>query len=124
MFKPNIRLAMSYFTNFVTDNMNALVPAGDTITKVKKEWYNFFWFIKRRTYLRKRRLFRSYLNRIWVGYPNPCVEGPDGQGRRFILTAEEIASLYHFPGRITAQAPTLARVGSKKGEPPSSLPID
>jgi hypothetical protein len=124
MFKPNIRLAMSYFTNFVTDNMNGLVPSADTITKVKKDWYNWFWFIKRRVYLKKRRLFRSYLNRIWVGYPNHCIKGPEKQGRKFVLTAEEIASLYHFPGRITAQAPTLARVVSRKGEPPSSLPVD
>ncbi|MBU4351069.1 hypothetical protein L6250_02710 [Candidatus Parcubacteria bacterium] len=124
MFKPNIRLAMSYLTNFVSDSTNALVPYPKTITKVKKNWYDWFWFIKRRTYLRKRRLFRSYVNRGWVGYPHPNVNGPDKQGSRYILTADEIASIYHFPGRITAQAPTLARVEARKGEPPSSLPID
>ena len=124
MFKPNQRLAMSYFTNFVTDNMQALVPSADTITKIKQNWYDWFWFKKQRLFLRKRRLFRSYVNRIWVGWPHPCVSDPDKSGRRFILTAEEIASLYHFPGRMVASAPGLSRVEAKKGEPPSSLPVE
>jgi hypothetical protein len=123
-FSPNNRLAMSYFTNFVTDNMNALVPSSETITKIKKNWYDWFYFAKQRTFVRKRRLFRAYVQRTWVGYPNPCVKSPDEEGRRFILTAEEIASLYHFPGKIVASAPALARVETKKGEAPSGLPVE
>jgi len=125
MFKPNSRLAMSYFTNFITDNMQSLVPAADTITKVKRNWYDWFWFLKRRLYLKKRRMFRSYVKRLWIGYPNPCVKAPDQSGgRRFVLTPDEIASMYHFPGRMQAPAPTMPRVEAKKGEPPSSLPVD
>ncbi|MDP3093738.1 MAG: hypothetical protein Q8N16_03155 [bacterium] len=124
MFRPNNRLAMSYFTNFVTENMNGLVPDSKTVTKVTQHWYDWFWLKKQRVYLRKRRLFRSYVHRIWVGWPHPTIRDPDQVGRRFILTAEEIASMYHFPGRIVAQAPTMARVEAKKGEPPSGLPVE
>ncbi len=40
----------------------------------------------------------------------------------FILNAEEIATIYHFPGNVSA-TPTLAKIPSKKSEPPSNLPI-
>jgi hypothetical protein len=40
----------------------------------------------------------------------------------YILTTEELATIYHFPGSV-AQTPTLARIPSKRVEPPSNLPI-
>lgn len=39
-----------------------------------------------------------------------------------ILTAEELATIYHFPGRV-AGTPTFGRLPSKKGEPPPNLPV-
>ncbi|MDP2930423.1 MAG: hypothetical protein Q8N56_02320 [bacterium] len=123
-FKPKARLIMSYFTNFVTDDMNGLVPDGKTITKVTKHWYDFFLFIKRRTYLRKRKIFRALATRTWVGWPRDGIKGPRDTEKRFCLDAGELASLYHFPGRIVAQAPTMARVEAKKGEAPSTLPME
>lgn len=123
LFMPNVRSAMSYFTNFVTDNMNALVPDGRNLTKVKKEWYNWFWFIKQRLYLKKRKLFRAYVNRAWVTLPRDGFVGLGDSDERFVLDAEEIATLYHFPGRMQAPAATLQRVETKKGEAPPNLPI-
>jgi len=40
----------------------------------------------------------------------------------FILTTEELATIYHFPGNVSA-TPTLAKISSKKSEPPANLPI-
>ena len=40
----------------------------------------------------------------------------------FILTTEEIATLFHFPGRV-ARTPTLARIESRRSEAPPNLPI-
>ncbi len=123
-FKPKARLIMSYFTNFVTDNMNGLVPLGATITKITKHWYDWFWFINRRLFVRKRRLFRASLHRIWTRWPADGFKTPaDKKQKRFVLNAEELASLYHFPGREAAAAPTMLRVEAKKGEPPSELPV-
>ncbi|MAZ56447.1 hypothetical protein CL653_01515 [bacterium] len=39
-----------------------------------------------------------------------------------IFTAEELASIYHLPGKV-ALTPSLSRVGSTRGEAPSNLPI-
>lgn len=40
----------------------------------------------------------------------------------FIMTIEELATIYHFPGDI-ATTPTLTRVEAKKAEPPANLPV-
>lgn len=40
----------------------------------------------------------------------------------FVLNAEEVATIYHFPGAV-AGTPTFERVPSKKSEAPSNLPI-
>lgn len=39
-----------------------------------------------------------------------------------IMTAEEMATIFHLPGTV-AMTPTLKRVGSVRGEAPSNLPI-
>ena len=41
--------------------------------------------------------------------------------KHFVLNTEELATIFHFPGRV-AGTPTLGRVLSKKGAPPSDLP--
>lgn len=41
----------------------------------------------------------------------------------FIMTTEELATLYHFPSIEVAATPTLTRIPSKKAEAPANLPI-
>ncbi len=40
----------------------------------------------------------------------------------FVLNTEELATLFHFPGGVST-TPTFARIGSKKSDAPSNLPI-
>ena len=115
MVKPNLRLPMSYFTNFGT-NINALVPDGKTIPKVRKKWYDPFWFPKRRLYIKKRRIFRKYIGRLPYNFPLP--------GGTFVLNAEELASIWHFPSKTLTPASQVPRVEAKKGEAPLNLPIE
>ncbi len=115
-FKPNLRLAMSYFTNFVTDNLNAAVPSSKTITKSRRKLHDSFWFPQRRLYLKKRKSFRKYVARLPYYFPQP--------GGTFVLNTEELATLYHFPSKIQTPASLLPRVEAKKGEAPLNLPTD
>src|SRR3989344_9677237 len=43
-------------------------------------------------------------------------------GKPYVLTVEELATLYHFPG-AHIMTPTLTRIPSKKAEAPANLPI-
>ncbi|MBI2099904.1 MAG: hypothetical protein HYT48_01020 [Candidatus Vogelbacteria bacterium] len=40
----------------------------------------------------------------------------------FILNTEELATIFHFPGQAAA-TPSLAKIESKRGEPPVNLPM-
>ncbi len=115
MVKPNLRLPMSYFTNFGT-NTNSPVPNGKTIPKVRKKWYDPFWFPDRRLYLKKRKIFRRYVERLPYNYP--------AVGDAIVLNTEEMATIWHFPSRTLTPASQVPRVEARKGEAPLELPVE
>jgi len=119
-FKPNLRLPIAFFSAFFTQNLNALVPWGKTLTKIHKSWFlplNLLY--NRRLYLRKRAIFRRYKLRFHPLFPRKA-RWPSG----FILNTEELASIFHFPGRRVAPAPFMERIEAKKGEAPPGLPTE
>jgi len=119
-FKAKLRLALGFFSNFATQNLNMMVPYGQPfITKIaKKIFFPRNMFLQRRLYLRKRRIFRYYRARNDPLFPRKR-KFPSS----FILNTEELASIFHFPGRSSAQAPSVERIEAKKGEAPSGLPM-
>ena len=62
----------------------------------------------------KRVLFDAYRRRSWFH--------PPYQRKSFILSTEELATIFHFPGDVI-QTPTFERIESKKSEPPQNLPM-
>jgi len=115
-FKPNVRVPISYFSNFTSENLNGIVPEGSTGTKVRKKWYDSFWFPKRRLYLKQRKILKKYIDRLPYPSPRP--------GGTFALNTEELATIYHFPSKILTPASLLPRVEAKKGEAPLGLPTE
>jgi len=61
----------------------------------------------------RRKLFEAYRLRSYFH--------PPYKRKPFVLSAEELATLYHFPGQVS-QTPTFKRIESKKSQPPSDLP--
>lgn len=120
-FKPKLRFALSFFSAFVTQNLNALFPYGQPfITKVKKTWFLPLNLLgNRRLYLRKRSIFRKYCLRVDPLFPRDA-KWPSS----FILNTEELATIFHFPGRRVAPAPFIKRIEAKKGEAPPGLPTE
>lgn len=120
-FKPKLRLALSFFSNFTTQNLNGFKPVGQPyMTKVSKKMIPIKnLFIQRRLYLRKRKIFRNYQKREHPIFPRRR-KFPTS----FILNTEELASMFHFAGRKSAPAPFMQRIETKKGEAPSGLPVE
>ncbi|MFH1894404.1 MAG: hypothetical protein ABH813_00650 [Patescibacteria group bacterium] len=113
-FKQNFRLAFSYFSQYETMNLNSMFPSARTITKIHKHWF-LPWntFLSRRHYLRRRKLFKNYINRFTPWFPRA--------GGTFMLNTEEVASLFHFPSWIVSPVPGVSRVEAKKGPAPDLL---
>ena len=59
-------------------------------------------------------MFDAYVNRSAFYKPY--------KRKTIVLNTEELATIYHFP-RQRCPTPSLARIESKKGEPPAGLPV-
>jgi len=112
-FKPHIALPISFIVAFNTSHLNRFGTLDATNTKVKSV---FFWLDERRAFLKKRKMFRNYVMRLTPLFPF--------RGGTSVLNAEELASLFHFPGRTSAPAPFAPRIEVKGGEAPPGLPVE
>lgn len=120
VFSPasgGVQAAYGFLRALSTLNLNSFAPWGRTRTRI------MFLLVKRRTFLRKRRIFRMYKKRE----PAP---GPRWWWRMpyrgpiwgtYVLNVEEMATLFHFPSKIVAPAPQIPRVEVKKREAPPEL---
>ena len=122
------KIARSYFNQFATSNMNTLLYWGPTRTKIH------YWLRERRLFMRKRKQFQSYVRRMPSFFPwnfegqlpflFRLMRYPKGPGIRgtVVLNTEELATIYHFPSKITI--PSMPYVEAKKAGPPAGLPTE
>lgn len=103
--KPNISKAIGAFKQFNSFHLNSLKP--DSATKTNGP--NYFLKSTRRRY-RKRHVLLDYQWRDFWG---------DASGQMF--SAEELATLYHFPIKYV-RAPGIEHSAAGAGGPPSNLP--
>lgn len=91
-----------------TFNMQALKPEMKRVGNSSALW----WFKSQRNNLRKNKMMAAYRARSsWSGLP------------QFQLSAEELATLWHFPILLQIKAPKLRRIEAKKSEPPANIPF-
>ncbi len=62
----------------------------------------------------KREMFEAYRLRSYFH--------PPYKRKPFVLNAEELATIFHFPGGVV-ETPTFGRIESQKAEPPMNLPV-
>lgn len=110
-FDPiNITGLTGFIKAFSSQDLNGFKPARG-LTVFDYPWQDYGDIRKNKV---KAELMDAYKRRSYF-YP-PYKEDP------FVLTTEELATLFHFPGSIAA-TPTFGRVPSRKAEAPSNLPI-
>jgi len=93
------------FRQFSTQDLNRFTAHSKSVTSGK------FPFKEARTAARKRKFYFNYRMRKFSRKFKP-----------FVLTTEELATIYHFP-TMTIEAPLVARLEAKRGEPPGTLPV-
>jgi len=110
-FKPRTKIPLDFSAGLSVPALNGMKP-WKTITKTVPP----FPFGGLNLYLKKRRLFRRYVIRVRPLYPR--------LGGTFVLNTEELATLYHFPGRMMAPSLKIPRVEAKKAGPPAGIPTE
>lgn len=99
--------------SFGSKNLNGIRPDA-FYPGITYPWEDFLGIKKARSL---KMLVNAYKLRSFFNVPYKHFGG-----QPFVLTTEELATIFHFPG-ATATTPTLTRVLSKKAEAPSNLPI-
>jgi hypothetical protein len=75
------------------------------------KWHDFMGI---RRALLKKKMYNAYVTRQYFYTPYKDLH--------IALNSEEIASFYHFPGKV-AHTPTLERMPSRRAEAPANLPV-
>lgn len=104
----NIMGLLGLMRPFGSDTLNSFKPKNGT--GYVYPWQDFKKFREKRA---RKIMFAAYVNREYFGMP-----GRDP----FVLTTEELATIFRFPGRVV-ETPSLERIESVKSEPPINLPV-
>ncbi len=116
LLRPFSYSASVFSDSFKKDTLagfNGFKPAkgGGGMAPSDYPWQDFLNIAGNRA---RRRFVDAYKRRSFFHSPYKF--------KPFIMTSEELATMYHFPG-ATVAAPKLARIPSKRAQAPSNLPI-
>ena len=106
---PSIPILVAVLKPYNSGSLNSFGPKN--LTNFDYPWQDFNDIRKNKL---KREMLDAYKKRSY--FYSPVKEKP------MVLNAEELATIFHFPG-LVVQTPTFGRIMSKKAEPPSNLPI-
>lgn len=93
-------------------DLNGIRP--DWMLTINYPWQDFRDIRKREM---QRSLLDAYKRRSFFNVPYKHFNG-----KPFVLSTEELATIFHLPGAV-ATTPNLTRAPSKKAEAPSNLPV-
>lgn len=97
---------------FGSQNLNGIRP--DWMTGIDYPWKDFRDAKKKEN---QRSILDAYKRRSFFNVPYK-----HHNGKPYILSTEELATIYHFPGAAIT-TPSLNRVPSKKASAPANLPV-
>jgi hypothetical protein len=103
---------MTMWQPFGSPGYNSIVPVGNRWqNKFDYPWQDYNGIRESKM---KINIFDAYRRRSWFHAPY--------RFDHFMLTSEELATLFHVPGSV-AKTPTLQRITSTRAQAPANLPI-
>jgi len=99
---------ISIFRQFSSESLNGFKPKGGMV-----QYSDFPWESDRMKDETRKLLLSRYKRRGFFRAPDV--------DHTFTLSVEELATIFRIPSRVI-EVPTLARIQSSTGEPPSNLP--
>jgi len=107
----NITGLLGLWQPFGSSGYNSLTVIGDRWQpRFSYPWHDFNG---RKEVVDKVTIIDAYRRRSWFH--------PPYEFYNYMITSEELATLFHIPGSV-AKTPTLQRISSSRGEAPSNLP--
>lgn len=110
--------------NFSSPHLNGLTIGTEPDTQNPWEYHDN-WDVEPD----KEALFNAYVDRGYFYPPYKYFGGykqiislTRNERKQMILTTEELATLFHFPGQVS-ETPTFERIEATKSEPPVNLPM-
>lgn len=112
-FNPaNISGLLGSWKQFSSNSLNGFKPNSDVYSpSFSYPWQDY-----------KGRRLASSMAEALEAYKRRAYFFAPGKGKKFVLSSEELATIFHFPGQVS-QTPSFTRILSKKSEAPSNLPI-
>lgn len=107
--KANTAAVIGAFKQFNTQDLNGFKSNSKIKTSID------YFLKKRREFYRKVNILNNYKKRY---FPQRKFSK-----RGFVFNTEELATIYHLPGKIV-EAEAMPRIEAKKGGPPSGLPVE
>lgn len=96
------------FRQFSSASLNGFKPNGNVTPNID------YLFKTYRDNYRKNRLYKAYKMR--------SIFNPPYKSKTMVLSSSELATIYHFPGMVVSSA-AVPRIDTKRGAPPTNLPI-
>ncbi|MEX1000315.1 MAG: hypothetical protein WD000_10240 [Thermodesulfobacteriota bacterium] len=113
-FNPtNIGGLIGSFKQFSSNTLNGFKPGFSA--GYEYPWQDFRGGKKKKE---QKQLLEAYKRRSFFNTPFK-----NFHIKPFVLTTEELATIFHFPSSEVAATPTLSRIPSKKAEAPANLPV-
>ncbi|TSD03395.1 MAG: hypothetical protein Athens071416_76 [Parcubacteria group bacterium Athens0714_16] len=106
----NITGLTGTFKQYGSGNLNGIAPTGG-LTIFDYPWQDYKEIRQNKV---RKQLFDAYRRRSYFH--------PPYKKKAFVLSSEELATIFHFPGQVV-QTPTFRRIESNRSEPPMNLPI-
>lgn len=116
--------AMGMIRQYNSNDFNSFRPDGPT-------GFDFPWqdltgnkIVKKKKTILDEYKSRSYFYGAFdITKPEKYFTYPEKSGKKpFVLSTEELATMFHLPGRV-AETPSFTRIEATKAEPPANLPI-
>jgi hypothetical protein len=107
----NITGLLSVWQPFGSPGFNSIVPNGTRWQPIfSYPWQDYNGIRENK---RKIQIIDAYRRRSWFH--------PPYEFQNFMMTSEELATLFHIPGSV-AKTPTMQRIGSARAQAPVNLP--
>jgi hypothetical protein len=112
------------FRQYASGDLNGFKPDGTT--KIDFPWQDVFG---NKIFKRRKYYFDAYKSRAFFYgkfdffSPASYFTTPNSSGGKpYILSTEELATIFHLPGKVV-ETPSFSRIDTTKSEPPVNLPI-